>query len=248
MTAFLSTQFSIIIIMIRWLLHRNQSVNAESCVYNTPDGKLDIRTLGNPHSPKFHDIPDQNPHLLATYSYNGCFSYNQDQCQNAAACKKDLPTTVSKLIANQDNVQFQYDKSITQLSYTDGGIQHLTVTFRCNENEEKQSATQTGTDSYVFSFQSKCACPGKCTYKPTKKSSGKLSTGGIIVIIFVCLVAVYIIGGMLFMKFKRQASGMELIPNRMVWVSIATNAIIGIRYVVSCGKSKAPSSASYGQL
>ena len=40
---------------------------------------------------------------------------------------------------------------------------------------------------------------------------------------FFVTLTVYLIGGMLFMKYQKQASGTDLIPNKEIWISIPEN-------------------------
>jgi len=65
---------------------------------------------------------------------------------------------------------------------------------------------------YIFTWNTQYACAGG--------GSGGLSGGSIFLIIVLCGAVVYITAGILFNKFKRQATGVELIPNVEFWSSI----------------------------
>lgn len=67
----------------------------------------------------------------------------------------------------------------------------------------------------TFTFQSPNCCPNK------NPSNGKGLTGGsILLIVFFSVIAVYLISGMLYMKFFKQQNGLDLIPHRAFWLLI----------------------------
>eukprot|EP00055_Hartaetosiga_balthica_P003351 m.7462 g.7462 ORF g.7462 m.7462 type:complete len:259 (+) comp2810_c0_seq1:66-842(+) len=73
------------------------------------------------------------------------------------------------------------------------------------------------------------APPSSSTEAPPSKSK-KLSGGSILLIIFFCGLAIpYFLFGALFMKFQKNASGRELIPNVDFWVSIPSLVGDGFR-------------------
>jgi len=65
--------------------------------------------------------------------------------------------------------------------------------------------------TYVFTVQTDATCSGG-----TAKKGGGLY----FIIIFFALIAVYFIGGALYMKFARHAEGREIIPNVEFWVEL----------------------------
>jgi len=65
---------------------------------------------------------------------------------------------------------------------------------------------------YIFTWNTQYVCTGG--------GSGGLSGGSIFLIIVLCVAVVYITAGILFNKFKKQATGIELIPNVEFWSSI----------------------------
>ena len=46
-----------------------------------------------------------------------------------------------------------------------------------------------------------------------------------------CAGVVYLIGGVLFMKFGKQASGADLMPNKQFWTGVPTNIKVLYIYV-----------------
>ncbi|XP_069111001.1 cation-dependent mannose-6-phosphate receptor-like [Argopecten irradians] len=74
--------------------------------------------------------------------------------------------------------------------------------------------------TYSFQLKTKYAC----------KPSG-LSPGSVMLIIFFVLLLVYIIGGILFMRYVRKAQGVEMIPNREMWAELPLLIKDGILFV-----------------
>eukprot|EP00042_Codosiga_hollandica_P035351 m.261576 g.261576 ORF g.261576 m.261576 type:complete len:261 (+) comp54613_c0_seq1:1716-2498(+) len=79
-------------------------------------------------------------------------------------------------------------------------------------------------------------CDNQCT-TPTRKpsphssSSSNLSGGSIfLLVLFVGLLFPYLVGGVLFNKYKRQLSGIELIPNIEFWRVVLKDIKDGFRY------------------
>jgi len=87
-----------------------------------------------------------------------------------------------------------------------------------------------------FYMKSAHACPSKGT-------SG-LSGGSILLIIFFVTLTVYFIGGVAFNKYKREATGLDLIPNVGFWMMIPGLVKDGVLFV----KGKVTGGGSYQQL
>jgi hypothetical protein len=62
--------------------------------------------------------------------------------------------------------------------------------------------------------------------------------GAVFIIILIVILFVYIIGGMIFLKFARGATGSDMIPNRLIWLNITLHAIDGLRYSVQVIRHK----------
>ena len=139
----------------------------------------------------------------------------------------DRTTGQSSIIARQSDVEFEHHDSVNLLVYhTSGNL--LTVFLTCRDaDEDTISGSQDDRETFNIYIQSRCCCPGKCHY-----SSESIGGGAVFVIILVVLLFVYIVGGMIFLKFIRGATGPDIIPNRLVWTSIASYAIGGVRYSI----------------
>ncbi|KAM9352734.1 cation-dependent mannose-6-phosphate receptor [Symphorus nematophorus] len=85
---------------------------------------------------------------------------------------------------------------------------------------------------YLFELDSSAVCP---------VIESKLSTGSIILIIGICLLAVYLIGGFLYQRLIVGAKGMEQFPNYAFWVEVGNLTADGCDFVCrSRNREEAP--------
>ncbi|CAF1292646.1 unnamed protein product [Adineta steineri] len=193
-------------------------VSDSTCIYDVENGlQLDIRTLGfaNERGSKYNQIIDTNP-TTNSFSWNGCFSYSKfdgGNCSNAAACYFDSIKNISILIAKQDTVQFTYNQGSSILSYeTSHG--YLTVFLICRDTDDDTTiAHQDDTNIYKFYIESRCCCPGMCHY-----STHTISRFVIIIIIIVVFLLGYIIGGIIFLRYKPKESNRCMCLNFMSYM------------------------------
>ena len=140
-------------------------------------------------------------------------------------------TKTDRLIARQVGRTFIYSQGLSTLSYTDGGSILLSVFLLCAEVDTVK-ATRNDDSSFFIYVENKCACPGKCAHKPDGPSGG-IGFGATFVIILICLVAVYLILGLGFLRFVKHEQGLNLIPHRLFWLQLGTDAVGGVRFVLS---------------
>jgi len=102
----------------------------------------------------------------------------------------------------------------------------------------KANGEQIGSTSFSFRLTHKCCCPNAC------QAAGGLSGGSILLIIFFCLAFSYLVLGAVFLKYKRGATGKEVIPNATFWSGIPGLVKDGFLFVISpCSKR-----GSYNQV
>ncbi|KAG7475980.1 cation-dependent mannose-6-phosphate receptor [Solea senegalensis] len=75
---------------------------------------------------------------------------------------------------------------------------------------------------YLFKVESSAVCPAL---------PSKISTGSILLIIGICLLAVYLIGGFLYQRLIVGAKGMEQFPNYNFWVEVGNLSADGCDFV-----------------
>jgi hypothetical protein len=83
--------------------------------------------------------------------------------------------------------------------------------------------TKVDDHSFIFHIESKCAYPGQCIYTPDKPLNS-LTIGAIVI---------YLLVSMLILRFVKHEQGINLIPNRTLWLEIGTDSIRGVRFISS---------------
>ena len=137
-------------------------------------------------------------------------------------------TGQSTRIVRQTDAQFEYHPDVNTLVYQSEG-KELTVHLMCRDTDsESVKSRQESPENYVIDVESRCCCPGKCHY-----SSGSMGAGAVLVILFVCILVVYVIGGMIYLRVRVGASGIDLIPNRAAWLTFGSLSVLGVRYTLA---------------
>jgi len=116
-----------------------------------------------------------------------------------------------------------------------GGGRSFTLDLQCVPNAGVGTPLfeEEVTLSYNFGWQTQYACP--LNYNPGGNGGGGggLSGGSIILIIVLCLMVVYVAAGVTFNKVKKQATGLELIPNVEFWTSLPGLVKDGAMFIVN---------------
>ncbi|XP_038068347.1 uncharacterized protein LOC119737801 [Patiria miniata] len=146
---------------------------------------------------------------------------------------------ISRVIDDEDGAQLI-------VTYPDGELVNcghigVIVYFYCNENTVWEVPTTGGPgeiqgNPHVVLDSSNTSClysivaeyAGAC-----ERQTSSLSAGTIIIIIFFCLLAVYLIGGVIFNKFSG-TSGKELIPNYDTWNRLPEDVMLGCGFFFNC--------------
>ncbi|CAF1341044.1 unnamed protein product [Adineta steineri] len=202
--------------------------HGDDCEYTTDEGILDLKAFGYKNRPKYVDVRDSISTNFITYSFNGCFAYStKDACQNAAACITDEISKKDRLIARQEGRSFTHTQGVSTIIYTDGAGIKVQVFLLCSTSESMQ-AQRADDNNYIIKIESKCACPGKCI----DKSNG-LTGGAVFIIVLICIITIYLIISIIFLRFVKHEQGINLIPNRTLWLQIGADAMNGVRFTVS---------------
>ncbi|XP_033761899.1 uncharacterized protein LOC117343583 [Pecten maximus] len=236
-----------------------------SCTMDDGSGDVDVSTLGKQDgTAMFQDMASVDGQI---YSLNLCYPFNELTCANAAACQILSDGSASYQIGDATNVGFEVDTlNQVHIKYTNidqgSGLTRTTdVTLVCNPTADPplvsaDGETAPGSVTYLFTANSKCACPGGCGGGPpppdptttkgpgpnpgpqpsTGGSSGGISIGTILVIVALSLGFSYMVGGILFMKMVRQAQGTEVVPNVSFWGSLP--GLVKDGFVFTIGKCK----------
>lgn len=211
-----------------------------SCSFTDGSGKVDLTSLGKTdNTPRFKDVLFKDEGYY--YSYNPCGGFSEGDCSNAAVCVSNQDKSEQQQIGDASKAAFKWDDDGGNVivAYTSGkGVLRLTtVNLVCDPNACKptfEPQGEQGAGQFEMTLTTVCACPGKCTASgPTSCGSGGLSGGSILLIAFFSIIIVYFIAGILFMKFKNQATGTDLIPNKSLWSRIPGLVVDGNKFVIS---------------
>ena len=107
----------------------------------------------------------------------------------------------------------------------------LTVTLTCRDADgETITGRQDDAQTFDIFLTSRCACPGLCRYVDPSGDDGGIGGGAVFVIILLVVIVVYLVGGMIFLRYRRGATGLEMIPNRSMWLSLVSYAKNGVQF------------------
>ncbi|KAH3719281.1 hypothetical protein DPMN_062112 [Dreissena polymorpha] len=219
-----------------------------SCTMDDGSGDVDLSSLSGPSGqPMFKDVlvPEEGYY----YSYSPCGSFTEVECQDAAACVLDENKAQSQQIGDAGRTSFNYDGDHVVVAYTSGeGVLKLTmVNLICDPTACDPIFVpngEQGAGQFEMTLTTICACPGKCTASgPTSGchsghhsnggSVGSISVGTILVIIFFATIVLYLTAGLAYMRFRKQSTGSDMIPNKEFWVVLPSHVLNGGKFVVS---------------
>ncbi|KAK7498647.1 hypothetical protein BaRGS_00010024, partial [Batillaria attramentaria] len=197
------------------------ALQAEGCTWVTQDGIIDLSSLGNTDgTPRFKHVKGTMDTWW--YSYNPCFPFSEGTCSNAAVCQSDESSTMFFQCGDTARASVTTDSGKPAIKYTNQGSdleRTSTVVIECDQSASSPSFEALGDTSmgdYHFVLTSVCACPNGCGSGGVTVEA-EISTGTILVIIFLVAVVVYIAGGMVFNRVRYQKTGAEMVPNVGFW-------------------------------
>ncbi|XP_052245421.1 uncharacterized protein LOC127854430 isoform X2 [Dreissena polymorpha] len=219
-----------------------------SCSMSDGSGDIDLTSLSGPNGqPKFKDVLNTDEGYY--YSYSPCGAFSEVQCNDATACVLDENKDQSQQIGDSGRAAFKYDGDHVVVAYTSGtGVLKLTeVSLICDPTACDPIFVpngEQGAGQFEMTLTTICACPGKCSASgptsgchsnhPSKGgSAGGLSVGTILVIIFFVTLLLYLVAGLAYMRFRKQATGSDIIPNKEFWVVLPSHVLNGGKFVVA---------------
>ncbi|XP_011667137.2 uncharacterized protein LOC105439633 [Strongylocentrotus purpuratus] len=155
------------------------------------------------------------------YAYNPCHPFHDGFCTtNTAACQVSNDELHSYPIGDPDVIAFEVIDSDIVLTYAEVSGRLAVVNFHCDESAltaaTYEPLGEQTPGNYHFTIGTCLACL-KDIPNCYPVGGTEITVGGIVCIIFALLVLVYLIGGILYQKFRRGATGKELIPNYGFW-------------------------------
>jgi hypothetical protein len=119
----------------------------------------------------------------------------------------------------------------------------VNVTFICDKSV-KNPTTMDVIEAPVCTFSITVKAAGAC---PT--TGGGIGGGAIFIIILLVLVVIYVLGGILYNRFKLKHTGVAVLPHPTFWLLVFTSFITGCKmtwvFIRSCGRETPRSSAAY---
>ncbi|CAF3933535.1 unnamed protein product [Rotaria sordida] len=199
----------------------------DPCKYETPNkGLIDLSSIGKMDgTPVWKDIPPDK-----TENYG-----NEKLCTNVAGCQIGKDGRVSYSIGTQASIIWKNTlDDMPSLVYTSADrTKQLFVDMLCIQSDEHKLEVhgETKTNEYHMTLSTKCACWNGCKDSPKPTKPNSLTTGAVLIIIFVAVVFLYLITFISYNHFRLQRSGIDLIPHRKFWIVLPGYAKDGIIFV-----------------
>lgn len=209
-----------------------------SCSCECENGIIDLSPLDSKDAakPRFYGIPNEKTPPDWYFAYNPCgpMIIGTTSCiEDITVCQYQPPAMHwTYKCGTQSSVKFVYEDNVltmvsqaTERTVPQPTIRTSKIQLKCdksNEGKLEYHGEDTSTNTYKFTLTSKYAC----------LPSG-LSTGSVLCILLFVLLSSYIIAGILFNKYKRGATGAQMLPNISFWKSIPPLIRDGIRFALN---------------
>lgn len=148
-----------------------------------------------------------------------------------------------QIMAGTNWVLLEYYDGDSYKSHCNGSSRQATIMIICDENGSsdnpklrviEENRNKYSDCYYLFELSHNCVC-----HKEPFMTVG-LSTGSIIVIVFLCAVFAYLVGGFMYMRFVLGAKGYEQIPNYGFWQDFGNLLSDGCNLVCRSGNQGQP--------
>lgn len=169
-----------------------------------------------------------------TYVFQLCGDANKVAGAGLVQINKNNETTVvgrygsTEAIGGSDWVMLIYENGTNYPNDCGKGPRKAIIMISCDRTKDAgplevvMEDNHRGECFYLFELDTNAVCPA---------IESKLSAGSIILIVGVCLVAVYLIGGFLYQRLIVGAKGMDQIPNYAFWVEVGNLSADGCDFV-----------------
>ncbi|CAF1211276.1 unnamed protein product [Rotaria sordida] len=149
-----------------------RSIYYDACHYHDSQyGTIDLSSIGSMTGPPiFKDVESIFPNNFV-WSYNPCYKFSEDSCQNVAGCQIDKTRHISYTIGLQENAYWinmnNTQNLVPAIVYpSSSSNRRLTVQLICNpslSSHRLQVLGETSVGKYVMELTSPCACWDGCT-------------------------------------------------------------------------------------
>ncbi|XP_062517922.1 uncharacterized protein LOC134193139 [Corticium candelabrum] len=203
-----------------------------SCQYENGDN-INLISLGK----RDQTARFMEHHGGLVFSYNPCYTFTivVPGVRNVACSPQDdvavceTQSTTLFNIGTQKSASFVTAEERLYIVYTSTETNpHSTtrIELKCDPNESSGVFSvqdqDESTEIHHFALLHKCCCPNGCQRRSpvTHKQGGGLSTGSILLIVVLCLLFVYFVGGILYQRLGKGAQGIEMVPQHQFWMSL----------------------------
>ncbi|XP_028414016.1 uncharacterized protein LOC114536938 isoform X1 [Dendronephthya gigantea] len=160
-----------------------------------------------------------------TYYIDPCygFSVSDTHCDDVRVCQAAKGGGSFPLARDIKNYgDYDADKKSVTVYYTPVPSQGKTRTVQLTVIEASAAPPDVQVNDVTFkiTMKSPSLAPHKVQPSSNQGKKGNLSTGSILVITFFVVLVIYLVSGALFMKYRRGATGKEIVPNVDFWSSI----------------------------
>ncbi|PSN53026.1 hypothetical protein C0J52_01150 [Blattella germanica] len=154
--------------------------------------------------------------VLLFCSHSLCDTNDDMKCEKISGCRCVFPTGLGVDLSAVNAEALWLNVSMVNATFFFHPCSDLPFGEHTGEDDCTKGASQ-------FKLQSRWPCPMPIVTRSSSisdVSSGGLSTGSVLVIIFFVFVAIYFIGGAIALKLLRGAEGREMIPNYDFWADL----------------------------
>ncbi|KAL5457487.1 hypothetical protein EMCRGX_G034753 [Ephydatia muelleri] len=201
-----------------------------SCKCQTPSGLIDLTPLSSTTGPSF-TIKDSSG---VTYTYNPCQGFSDGGCPSGTSVCQASTTVLGTI--GTEVIHYDVALSITGLliAYSATGSR-VQVNLICNQTATTPILTYNGKiiTLTVFDLTSCQCCYGGCTPSAGSSAVAPGIIGIVFIVVIIAAIVVYFMAGSIYMSTQRNASGLDIIPNRTFWLEIPFLIWDGMKFSVS---------------
>ncbi|XP_046884811.1 cation-dependent mannose-6-phosphate receptor [Hypomesus transpacificus] len=228
-------------LVIRLLLFgrgvQTTSDNTKNCkLFSESKTERKVLTLLEPLTGKNFSVDTQDGQDTYSYIFQVCGDAGGSKGAGVIQKKKDGGKesvvgryTATQAIGGSDWVMLIYRNGSHYDSHCSAEQRKAIIMISCNRKVQMGDLSVVLEDRerehdcfYLFELDSSAVCPAL---------SSQLSAGSIILIIGVCLLAVYLIGGFLYQRLVVGAKGMDQFPNYAFWLEVGNLTADGCDFV-----------------
>ncbi|XP_033762752.1 uncharacterized protein LOC117344197 [Pecten maximus] len=233
----------------------------DACTCESPHGLIDLRSVGrddgtarffisssgSERGDDLSTIEDHQPF----YYYNPCYPFNvgpttssDSGCKDVAVCQYSSSDPQFVDLGHQQEAVFGYsaERQALYINYTTTATNLSSrVYLYCRTGTENSLDWNSMVDTTpTFNLHSHCACYDGCVQG--------VSPGTIICVVLACLIATYLVVGILYRKAVHGATGFQLLPNSIFWSSLPGLIKDGYLFFISPCWTSAAQDSRYEQL